>query len=71
MTNRVIVQHAARMDILDVYSRAAANPPVAAEKWLDRVTATLHTLSENPQRCPPAFENNKVVVELRELLFGK
>ena len=71
MTNRVIIHQTARMDILEAYSQAAANAPQAAGKWLIRLEETVQTLNQNPQRCPHATENDKVAVELRELLFGK
>lgn len=31
----------------------------------------IESLNQNPRRCPVAHENDKVVEELRELLFGK
>lgn len=71
MTNPVIVHHPARMDILEAYSRGADNAPVAAEKWLGRLENAIESLNQNPRRCPVAHENDEVVEELRELLFGK
>lgn len=71
MTYRVVLQRLAVADLDAAYLRAARNAPQTAARWLERFHSTLQTLGTHPERCPPARENGKVAVELRELLFGR
>ena len=41
-----------------------------ALRWYDGIYDALQTLTNHPQRCPLARENNKSDDELRELHFG-
>ena len=71
MNYRVVLQRLAVQDLDEAYTWAARNAPETAARWLDRFRDALKTLDTNPQRCPLAREVRKVVVELREFLFGR
>ena len=71
MPFEIVVHRLARVDVLQVYRRAARIAPVAAEKWLARLQQKILTLQVNPQRCSFAAEDSKVEVRLFELLFGR
>ncbi len=51
MTHEVVVQHLARLDILEVYGRGADNAPQTAAKWLERLQKTIESLQVDPLRC--------------------
>ena len=41
-----------------------------AEHWYDGIYKAIKTLSENPERCSLAAENEHTQKEIRQLLFG-
>ena len=41
-----------------------------AEHWYDGIYTAIKTLSENPERCSLAAENEHTKQEIRQLLFG-
>ena len=71
MQYEIVVHRLARADVLQVYTRAARNAPVTAEKWLARFQRKILTLQSNPQRCSFATEASKVAMPLYEVLFGR
>lgn len=71
MSYAVFVTANAKGNLRHYYDHAARQAPDAAARWLDRFEAALATLSENPERCALAPENQRVAPEVRQLLFGK
>jgi plasmid stabilization system protein ParE len=41
-----------------------------SERWFNGIIGAIHSLSENPERCPKATESGLLGTELRLLLFG-
>ena len=67
----VVVMPRAERDLRESTKWWAENrSPVQAGRWWDGILEAMETLSENPQRCPLARENEKHPYELRELPFG-
>jgi len=71
MKFRVLLQRLALEDLREAYEWASRHAPHTAARWLDRFQDSLNTLGSNPHRCPLAYENGKVAVEVREFHFGK
>lgn len=71
MNFRVVLTETAKSNLSHYYLRAAEFAPLTAGKWLDRFQQALATLSEHPERCTLAPENDAVQVEVRQLRFGK
>lgn len=45
--------------------------PSAASRWLSRLIMAVHSLANNPERCPLADEADDLGLSLRELLYGR
>jgi len=71
MTYRVVVTENARANLRQYFERAAEAAPQTAIRWLDRFYAALQTLSERPERCPLASENDAVDEIVRQFNFGR
>ena len=71
MTYAVVLHAPARLDLQSAYTWAARSQRDVADRWLERFRAALHTLEQNPQRCPLARESSRVEFEVREFLFGR
>lgn len=71
MTFRVMITENAKDNLRHYFDWSARNTPDNAERWLNRFQEALQTLSENPQRCSLAPENDVVQEEIRHFLFGK
>jgi len=65
MTFRVILTENAKGNLRHYYAWPAQHAPDTAERWLNRFHETLQTLSERPERCPLAPENDAVEEEIR------
>jgi len=71
MNYRVVITANAKANLRSYYLYAAQHAPLTAARWLSRFEAALTTLEHNPQRCAIAPENDAVVEEVRQFLFGK
>ena len=71
MTYRVIIESRAYDDLDKAYERAARHAPQTAYRWLNRFEEALATLSNSPERCLLAPENELVNPEIRQFIFGK
>ncbi len=71
MTYRVVLTENAKANLRTYYLRAAENAPQTAIAWFNRFEKALETLSENPERCRLAAENDLVSEEIHEFLFGR
>ncbi len=71
MKYRVIVQPPALDDLEQAYLWATQRAPDTADRWFNRFWDALQTLDTHPQRCGLAPENDAIVPEIRQFLFGK
>jgi plasmid stabilization system protein ParE len=70
MTYRVVLTENAKANLRHYYTRAAEHAPQTAAKWLTRIQESLQRLSEQPERCPLAPENEAITEEVRQFRFG-
>ena len=71
MAFSVQVSARAQADIDAALTWAAAQAPLTAQRWYNRLLAAVQTLQSMPARCPLAAEAADLGIELRELSFGK
>jgi plasmid stabilization system protein ParE len=71
MIFRVILTDTAMQNLRHYYLLAAEYAPRTAAQWLDRFYFAIQTLSQHPERCILAPENESVPAEIRQLRFGK
>lgn len=71
MNHVVVLTQRAEKDLNHYYSIARKNAPETALRWLNRFEIFLRTLSDNPERCSLAPEDNLVKETIRQLFFGK
>ena len=70
-THRVIIQPSAEAEIEQAYLRIAAEAPETAARWYYGLLNAIESLSEHPQRCSVAPENDAFEYEIRHLLYGR
>jgi plasmid stabilization system protein ParE len=71
MTYRVHVAQAAKRDIRQTVAWWSEHrSSEQAQRWYSRITAAIHTLAEQPDRCPLAPEADLMPTHLRQLNFG-
>ena len=58
-------------DLEQYYRFAWKNGGDQASAWYERFVDRLKSLDRNPERCPIARESKRVVLEVRELHFGR
>ena len=71
MHYRVLITAQAKTNLRDYYVRAAEQAPVAADRWLSRFESALQSLTDHPERCGLAPDNDAVTPTIRQLLFGR
>jgi len=71
MSFRVILTENAKDNLRHYYEWSAQHAPGAAGRWLNRFHEALQTLSERPERCSLAPENDAEEKEIRQFVFGK
>lgn len=71
MSHRVIVAQRAKNDLRHYYQVAAEYAPVTAARWLHRFEAALDSLSENPERCTLAPEDDLLDETIYQFFYGK
>ena len=58
MKYRVVIQPTARVELREAYRWYYNKSPSAAEKWLARLLKAVETLSQYPERCARAPEDD-------------
>ena len=71
MTHRVVVTQKAKDDLQHYFEVAGKHAPDTAARWLDGFEEALQTLSEAPDRCPLAPENELVDQTIYQFFYGK
>ncbi len=71
MKYRVVIQPTARVELREAYRWYYNKSPSAAEKWLARLLKAVETLSQYPERCARAPEDDAFEERIRQLLYGK
>ena len=67
---RLIIQPPALEDLEAAYQWIHQRAPQAAARWFNGFVEALNTLTEFPNRCGLAPENDAVEPEIRQLLYG-
>lgn len=71
MSYRVILNERAEEQLESAYLWWLENRSAEqAARWYNGFLSSLHSLSENPERCGFARENRKFPIQVRELLYG-
>ena len=70
MSYQVIIEPAAADGIESAYLWIAEQSPDAAHRWYGALEAHISTLTQMPERCALAPENNAFDEEIRHLLNG-
>ena len=68
---RLIIQPPAFDDLDAAYEWIHARAPRAAARWFNGFVDALRSLTESPERCGLAPENDAVRPEIRQLLYGR
>jgi len=71
MKYRVLIQPTAKAELREAYGWYHDKSPSASEKWLDELLKAVETLSQNPERCARAPEDDAFDETIRQLLYGK
>ena len=71
MAYRVELSPEADREIEEAYRWIAAASPRGAHRWFNGLMDALRSLSDFPQRCPPAPESDAFVENIRQLLYGR
>ena len=71
MTYEIKISSEADAEADEVYEWIARDSLQNASRWYLRLFDAIQTLSENPQRCPLAPDNNAFDDDVRQLLYGK
>jgi plasmid stabilization system protein ParE len=71
MSYHVIILPDAERELEEAYRWVREEAPHHADKWLDGLLAARDSLSEFPERCSLAPENEHFREEIRQLLYGK
>ena len=72
MAHTIAIQPRAEADIRATVGWLAQNvSPTFAARWHARIGAAIHSLENNPERCPQADEAADLGADLRELLHGR
>ena len=71
MTYQVFLTDRAARDLEEAYRWYAERAPEAAIRWYNGFLDAIHSLAGDPERCPLAAESRKVLVEVRQLLYGR
>jgi len=71
MKYRVLIQPTAKAELREAYGWYHNKSPSAAEKWLEKLLQAVETLSQNPERCARAPEDDAFEETIRQLLYGK
>lgn len=71
MTFQVRTTQTAKIEIETAYSWLKERNSVYADKWFRELMNTIATLQEIPRRCAIAPENDELVEEIRQLIYGK
>jgi plasmid stabilization system protein ParE len=71
MRYEVVVQPAADAELDAAYRYIWKESPERAARWRARLLAKAESLSQWPERCPVAPENDAFPEEIRQLLFGE
>lgn len=68
---RLIIQPPAFEDLDAAYQWIRERAPGAAARWFNGFVDALNSLTESPERCGLAPENDAVEPEIRQLLYGR
>lgn len=68
---RLIIQPPALEDLDAAYQWIHQQAPQAAARWFNGFVEALNSLTEFPDRCGLAPENDAVEPEIRQLLYGR
>jgi plasmid stabilization system protein ParE len=71
MAYRVSLSALAEADAYAAFERIREAAPTRAEKWLQRLFATILSLNDMPVRCPLIPETAELGFFARQLLYGK
>lgn len=71
MKYRVVILPTAKVELREAYRWYYNKSPSAAEKWLARLLKAVETLSQYPERCARAPEDDAFEERIRQLLYGK
>ena len=71
MAYTVEITEPAARNIEEAFEWLHAESPAAAERWIDGLLATIHTLTRLPLRCPVAPESDDFDETIREIFFGR
>ena len=70
-TYRLIIQPPALEDLDAAYQWIQERAPEAAARWYNGFVEALNSLTDFPERCGLAPENDAVDPEIRQLLYGR
>ena len=68
---QLIIQPPALNDLDEAYQWIKQRSPEAAARWFNGFVDALNSLTTSPQRCGLAPENDMIVPEIRQLLYGR
>ena len=71
MKYRVLIQPTAKVELREAYRWHHNQSPAVAEKWLGKLLKAVETLSQNPERCARAPEDDAFEETIRQRLYGK
>ena len=71
MTFEVLVTERAEQELNQAADWIARDAPDTAEKWFNGFVEAIVSLSEHPERCGLARENDRFPFDLRQLLYGR
>ena len=66
-----MVEASARVEIAQAYLWLAERSPDDAERWFNRLYATIESLELFPERCPLAPESQFFNREIRQIFHGR
>ncbi len=71
MTYEVEYTERARDHLTQAVDWIADRSSLAAERWITELEKTVQSLQTNPERYPPAPENQSHEIAIQQVLFGK
>ncbi len=71
MTYEVQYTERARDHVTQAVDWITERSSSAAERWLAELESAVESLQTNPERFPPAPENDTHEIEINQMLFGK
>ncbi len=70
MKREVVVSRPAKEDLRRIHRWIRQSAPLAADRWLEEIKASIKSLSRNPERCAVAPESDTFEMPIRQLFYG-